>query len=303
MLACKLMVLAQPRGELGLAAVHGNTERRPTVAREGGRFCRADGGGALRFRPGKGRFLEPRVQEAHAGDIVSARLLPFGLDRLPVLVALEGAHLDGSRRIEQIGQSGLSRFRHTPRPGAFAANAVAVAGLPLEDEDSQAGSGQYPTEGRFGVESVPAGGECLARSRSTIGPSGTTAKRRQVPRLRASPVGVCSPPASGIAPVHVWRAVNVHPPCPVVNTPIFDLRSLPVTDFRKFPCDSDLPAHDARSHGGSSRGAEMPQKPQKCGPESPSAGTPCAVLAPRSAHALLNGMCLSSTVIASTEQR
>jgi hypothetical protein len=149
-LACPLMALAQPRGELGLAAVDGNTERRPTVAREGGRSCRADGGGALRFRPGKGRFLEPRVQEAHAGDIVSARLLPFGLDRLPVLVALEGAHLDGSRRIEQIGQSGLSRFRHTPRPGPFPANAVAEAGLPLDDEDSQAGSGQYPTVGRSG---------------------------------------------------------------------------------------------------------------------------------------------------------
>src|SRR5215211_7886889 len=47
-----------------------------------------------------------------------------------------------------------------------------------------------------------------------------TAKRRQVPRLRASPVGVCVPPAFGIAPVRVWLGVNVHPPCPVVKTRI-----------------------------------------------------------------------------------
>src|SRR5215203_1524569 len=45
-----------------------------------------------------------------------------------------------------------------------------------------------------------------------------TAKRRQVQRLRASLVGVCLPPAFGIAPVHVWRTVNVHPPCPAVKT-------------------------------------------------------------------------------------
>src|SRR5215216_1819732 len=46
----------------------------------------------------------------------------------------------------------------------------------------------------------------------------STAKRRQVLRLRASLVGVCLPPACGIAPVRVWLMMNVHPPCPVVNT-------------------------------------------------------------------------------------
>ena len=62
----------QPGGELGLAAVDGDGERRPAVARELGRFGRTDGGGALRFCPGKGRFLEPRVQEPHAGDVAGA---------------------------------------------------------------------------------------------------------------------------------------------------------------------------------------------------------------------------------------
>ena len=45
-----------------------------------------------------------------------------------------------------------------------------------------------------------------------------TAKRRQVQRLRASPVGVCLPHASGIAPLRVWLVVNVHPACRSVNT-------------------------------------------------------------------------------------
>jgi hypothetical protein len=50
------------------------------------------------------------------------------------------------------------------------------------------------------------------------GGAASTANRRQVPRLRASPVGVCLPPAFGIAPVRVWLGVNVHPPCPIVKT-------------------------------------------------------------------------------------
>ena len=45
-----------------------------------------------------------------------------------------------------------------------------------------------------------------------------TARRRQVLRLRASLVGVCLPHASGIAPLRVWRTVNVHPACRFVNT-------------------------------------------------------------------------------------
>src|SRR5215204_5558200 len=37
-------------------------------------------------------------------------------------------------------------------------------------------------------------------------------------------VGVCLPPASGIAPIRVRPTVNVHPPCPVVNTPLLEKR-------------------------------------------------------------------------------
>jgi hypothetical protein len=33
-----------------------------------------------------------------------------------------------------------------------------------------------------------------------------------------TPSASAVPPASGIAPVRVWRTVNVHSPCPVVNT-------------------------------------------------------------------------------------
>jgi hypothetical protein len=36
-------------------------------------------------------------------------------------------------------------------------------------------------------------------------------------RFDPGPVGVCLPPAFGIAPVRVWRTVNVHPPCLVGN--------------------------------------------------------------------------------------
>src|SRR4051812_8452796 len=50
------------------------------------------------------------------------------------------------------------------------------------------------------------------------GVAASRAKRRQVLRLRASLVGVCSPPAFGIAPVRVWLGVNVHPSCRLVNT-------------------------------------------------------------------------------------
>src|SRR5215213_3922825 len=35
-----------------------------------------------------------------------------------------------------------------------------------------------------------------------------------------APSASAVPPASRIAPVRVWRTVNVHPPCRVVNTPL-----------------------------------------------------------------------------------
>ncbi len=48
-------------------------------------------------------------------------------------------------------------------------------------------------------------------------PNTGTAKRRQVPRLRASLVGVCCRPRSGLLP-SAFDTLNVHPPCLVVNT-------------------------------------------------------------------------------------
>ena len=48
-----------------------------------------------------------------------------------------------------------------------------------------------------------------------------TQPKQNADKFRAcarAPSASALPPASGIAPVRVWRTVNVHPPCPVVNT-------------------------------------------------------------------------------------
>ena len=43
-------------------------------------------------------------------------------------------------------------------------------------------------------------------------PSGPRAQQNaDKPGPKSEPVGVCLPPATGIAPVRVWRGVNVHP--------------------------------------------------------------------------------------------
>src|SRR5215207_4058128 len=51
--------------------------------------------------------------------------------------------------------------------------------------------------------------------------NGRESAQQNADKFRAcarAPSASAVPPASGIAPVRVWRTVNVHPPCPVVNT-------------------------------------------------------------------------------------
>ena len=76
--------------------------------------------------------------------------LPHGCNRLPVFVSLERSQLDGFRGIKQFGKPGLARLGHTPRPGRFAADAVAEAGLLLDHEHTQPASRQHPAQGRPG---------------------------------------------------------------------------------------------------------------------------------------------------------
>jgi hypothetical protein len=62
------------------------------------------------------------------------------------------------------------------------------------------------------------------------------AKRRQVSRLRASPVGVRrTSRLPALPPFRIWYAVNVHPACPVVNTPLTIPPTAPNNSCRSCP--------------------------------------------------------------------
>ena len=62
---------------------------------------------------------------------------------------------------------------------------------------------------------LPDGGLILRARRVPVGTQQNADKFRACAR---APSASAVPPASGIAPVRVRRAMNVHPPCPVVNT-------------------------------------------------------------------------------------
>ena len=73
--------------------------------------------------------------------------------------------------------------------------------------------------------------------------NGRKSAQQNADKFRAcarAPSASAAPPASGIAPLRGWRTVNVHPPCPVVNTlarltiGLCENRSLAVCRQRRF---------------------------------------------------------------------
>src|SRR5215213_6752464 len=63
---------------------------------------------------------------------------------------------------------------------------------------------------------------------ATVRCNGRKSAQQNADKFRAcarAPSASAVPFASGIAPLRVWRTVNVHPPCPDVNTPALDRRA------------------------------------------------------------------------------